>query len=269
MKQLVGISVLLFLCSCSKEELVTGHDVTALGSGGMGIANLYPMNSYESILQCLNLGAHGTEIDVQMTRDAVLVAYHDEDLSESTQMDGTINSYTWEELEKASYTAGPYTDYGLVRLDTLFSKLEKPGDYIFSFDCKLFAASGSYQTFIENYAAAIISLLDAYGMEGNVLIESQDPAFLEYFKGLKPDYRFYINKASFEDAFHTAQDLGLAGIIMDADNISAEEIAAVHEKGLYVQVWGTDNKGQNIAAINKRPDYIQANDIRSLVDLLD
>lgn len=269
MKWFILLPVLLACFSCNKQELlVKNSEVMALGSGGMGITNLYPMNSYESILQCLYLGADGTEIDIQMTRDSILVAYHDEELSASTGMEGSINNYSWEELEEASYNAAPYTDYGLVRLDTLFSKLGNPDDYIFSFDCKLFNSSDDYNLFIKKYVAAIIALLEAYQMEGNVLIESRDRAFLEYFKGQRAQYQFYINHPSFEEALVAAEELGLAGIIMDAEEISAEEIAEAHEKGLYVQVWGTDNKGQNIEAINKKPDYIQANDIQSLVDLV-
>lgn len=258
------------LVSCERQTLIQENsNVLALGSGGMGITNLYPMNSYESILQCLNLGADGTEIDVQMTKDSVLVAFHDDDLSASTEMEGAINSYTWAELNDLSYNAGPYTDFGLVRLDTLFGKLDNLEEYIFSFDCKLIAAPGNYDPFIRAYVRQIVELVDGFGMEENVLIESGDSYFLEYFKSVKNDYNFYINDPSFETAITTAKDLGLAGIIMDADNITAGEIDEAHEKGLYVQVWGTDNKGQNIDAINKGPDYIQANDIKSLVELLD
>ena len=76
------LSILLFSCQVEDFELnnLNGNRIDALGHGGMGISNLYPSNSAESILNCLYLGATGTEIDIQMTSDGVLVLFHDEEL---------------------------------------------------------------------------------------------------------------------------------------------------------------------------------------------
>ena len=78
------------IIACHKDEYnivnLNGNRITALGHAGMGIGNTYPMNSYESIFKCLNLGMDGTEFDVQMTKDSVLVAYHSQDLSDETNL---------------------------------------------------------------------------------------------------------------------------------------------------------------------------------------
>ena len=69
-----------------------------MGHGGMGFSNVYPMNTFESIMHCINLGADGTEIDVQMTKDGILVAYHDRELSNKTNKCGLVNDFYWNSL---------------------------------------------------------------------------------------------------------------------------------------------------------------------------
>lgn len=132
---------LLFFCSCKKEkfdiENLNGNKILALGHGGMGLGDTYPMDSAESILHCLNLGMDGTEFDVQMTADSVLVAYHDSELSQSTNLKGTINSLNWSEVKNAHYKETLYLNYTIISLDQLFSNLPNPQQYKFTFDCKL------------------------------------------------------------------------------------------------------------------------------------
>lgn len=264
----------LLATSCSKKELSlesrSGNQVKALGKGGMGMADLYPMNTYESILKCLNMGADGVELDVQMTSDSVLVAFHDETLA-VLGMSGTVNDYTWSELQDARYLGAAYTQYRLVSLNTLFAKLPQRHDYIYSFDCKLFFNAGRVSTekFLNGFATALSRLIVNYNLKQQILIESYDSGFLTQIKDRHDGYQLYLNSHSFEDALQTATVLQLDGINMVATNISADEIKRAQEQHLLVQVQGTNNRRQNIDAIEKNPDFIQANDIRSLVDLLD
>ena len=54
----------------------------------MGIAFKYPINSYESFEPCFRIGAEGSEMDVQMTKDSVLVLFHDAKLEDGTLCKG-------------------------------------------------------------------------------------------------------------------------------------------------------------------------------------
>ena len=74
------------------------EDMMALGHGGMGTRALLPLNSKASIDECFSLSPDGTEVDVQMTNDGVVVCFHDEKLDRSTTCFGRIADMTWEEL---------------------------------------------------------------------------------------------------------------------------------------------------------------------------
>ena len=154
---------MFILNSCKKEEFkienLNGNKITALGHAGMGIGYTYPMDSFESISYCLNLGMDGTEFDVQMTKDSILVAYHDQFLSESTNFKGLINSLPWEELKTAHFTQTPYLNYSIVSLEQLFSHLKNIHQYTFTFDCKLYTQSDNVKSYYATYINAILNII--------------------------------------------------------------------------------------------------------------
>ena len=87
MKKLLYILSIFLFSSCQKEIFDINNlngDILVIGHGGMGVSHSYPINTFESIMHCINLGTDGTEIDVQMTKDGVLVAFHDKELSNKT-----------------------------------------------------------------------------------------------------------------------------------------------------------------------------------------
>lgn len=85
------LCLVVILFSCKKNELTIDNldgKIYALGHGGMGVGKTYPMNTFESIQKCFSHGADGTEIDVQLTKDSVLIAFRGKDLSDYTQLTG-------------------------------------------------------------------------------------------------------------------------------------------------------------------------------------
>jgi glycerophosphoryl diester phosphodiesterase len=268
LKIIASFVLIIYISSCKKESTSfniqnMNNKVLALGHGGSGELNLYPMNTYESIMNCLDAGSDGTEWDIQMTKDSVLVAYHDETLETQTNGHGSIIDYTWTDLQKVQYTPAPYVTYAMVSVDTLFQHLPNLHQLTFSFDNKLYFDDSYRAIFIR----AIIRLLEKYQMEQNVFIESHEPTFLTQFKLLK-DYKFFLNPDTFEDGLSLAESNGFYGIIMDVANLTADQISTAHQHGLYVQVWGATSKDDNIAAVQKNPDTIQTDNIGALVSLL-
>jgi len=109
------LSTLFIIQGCIKEDFtienLNGNRITSLGHAGMGVGSIYPMNSFEGIMKCLTLGLDGTELDVQMTKDSVLVAFHSSDLADLTTLKGKVNSVSWSELKTANYISAPYLGY--------------------------------------------------------------------------------------------------------------------------------------------------------------
>ena len=272
MKKFMICTFFLFFLSCKKEKFeivnLNGNKILALGHGGMGLGNTYPMDSAESILQCLNLGMDGSEFDVQLTADSVLVLFHDTELSQSTTLKGVINSLNWSEVKTAHYKETLYLDYSIISLEQLFSNLPDPQKFKFTFDCKLYTENKNTLQFYDCYSRAIIRILEKYQLENNAYIESQSAEFLQLFKAKKSDYKFFIYPGSFEEGLKTAQTLGLYGITISTHNITAEQIKIAHDLNFWVTVWNTHTDNDNREAIKKNPDCIQTDKVKHLLKIL-
>lgn len=271
-KIIISFIILISVISCGKEEFdilnLNGNKIIALGHAGMGSGDTYPMNSYESILKCLNLGMDGTELDVQMTKDSVLVAYHDQDLSENSNIDGLINSLNWHDIKNAYYTQTPYLNYSIISLEELFSNIDNLHKYKFTFDCKLYTNNINANQFYTSYINAVVNIIQKYNLENNVYIESQSEVFLRLFKNLNPDYKLFIYSSSFESGLDIALSLDLFGLTMSIRDISKDQIEIAHNNNLWVAIWNIHSESDNIEAINMNPDFIQTNEVKSLVELL-
>jgi len=260
------------LASCKKETFeihnLNNNRIYALGHAGMGFSNLYPINSFESLLTCLNLDADGTEMDVQMTLDSVLVAFHDETLDASTDLSGIVNSLTWEELKYGNYTNAPYGNYSIIRLEELFSSLENYPGRFFTFDLKLYPSGTDVDGYYEAFANELLDFYAKYDLYGNTFIESQVPDFLDLLKSKNAGFKLYYYPQTFEDGFDVAMEHDFTGITISTEITSKEQVEMAHANGLFVTLWGAYSKDKNIETIRKNPDMIQSDKIDHLVGLL-
>ena len=265
----LGVTLLL---RCKKTEFeienLNGNQITVLGHGGMGVKSTYPMNSIESVLKCLALGANGSELDIQMTKDKVLILFHDEKLSDKTHLQGIVNNLSWDEIKNAYYKETPYLNYTLVSLEQLLSQIKNIQAYTFTFDCKLYTNQEDRDKYYIDYCDALIHIIEKHQLENTVCIESQDETFLNYLKQQRPNYKLFIYPSSFESGFNVALNLNLFGITISTKDITKEQIKLAHQNNLRVAIWNIHSASDNKEAIRKNPDYIQADNLQNLLNLL-
>ena len=143
-KLFITIIIVLFLLSCKKDpplfniQNLNGDTISLFGHGGMGIGFKFPINSYESIEPCLRIGADGTEIDIQMTKDSVLVAFHNYNLNQWASCDGIINDKLWTEIDGYKFSSPYSSQIYVMSMDNLFNRINNLNTYTFTFDCKLY-----------------------------------------------------------------------------------------------------------------------------------
>jgi len=270
-----GIFILCFvqlLFGCKSEsfdiENINGNKIDVLGHAGMGVSNLYPSNSAESILNCLNLGATGSEMDVQMTSDGVLVLFHDESLDQKTNQSGVIHSQTWDQIKTAEYDEVPYTHYNIVKLRDIIENIENLESFIFTLDIKLYSESTNMTNYIDQFTDALVSLFSEYNLYNYVYVESQSTDFLNVLQSKASNIDLYYYPQTFQDGLNKALNFNLKGISISSSNITKEQIADAHNAGVFITVWGTQSEEENIEAIRKNPDMIQTDRVKYLVDIL-
>ena len=263
---------IIVLSTCRREEFeivnLNNNQISVYGHAGMGVGQNYPANSLESILKCLNSGADGSEMDVQVTKDGVLVAYHYEFLEKDTDGEGIIINHTWEELKDLTYNHPSIKNYSLFRLEDLFSQRDNFDGIVFTLDCKIFSSNVDPTAFYELYVGAVDKMIDKYSLINNVHIECPDTNFLARFQATGKDYKLYVYPQTFEEGFETAKKMNLTGITISSSKVSKAQIQEAHDCDLQVAVWNLHTKKQNIEAIRKNPDIIQTDKVNYLVRLL-
>jgi glycerophosphoryl diester phosphodiesterase len=272
MKAILIISILIVALGCTPEKYeitnLNNNEIELMGHGGMGFSDLYPINTAESLMRCISEGADGSEIDIQLTADNVLVGFHNSDLEGNTNLTGRIRDYTWNELKEARYTTTPQLNYKILNLRDFFGDVGGVDKYTFTLDIKIYPGDNEYLAYIDEFTDALEDLYDDYSIDSTVFIEAQDQYFLTEMATKDAQIRQYIYPATFQDGFLAALSLGLHGISIDTDKVTSEQIEFAHDAGIFVTVWGVSSKKENRDAIRKNPDMIQTDKVAYLVKQL-
>jgi len=95
--------LIMSLNSCNKSisEKIMFADNVVVAHRGAWKSNNFPQNSIASLKQAITLGCTGSEFDVRMTSDNVLIVTHDSDYNELD-----IEESTYEELSKFKLSNG-------------------------------------------------------------------------------------------------------------------------------------------------------------------
>jgi glycerophosphoryl diester phosphodiesterase len=249
MRRFIFAAILITACTPQERggTLIIGH-------GGSGTEGSFPMNSRSSLLAGLRV-ADGIELDVQLTADGVLVAYHDDDLSASTRCAGKINAHAWEQLMECPLNAQD-EEYPIIRLDSFL--LEAAHDFPeadFTLDCKLFA-QGEWWPYLELFANRIVALEGLPDLKGKLLVECQVLDFLQLVRERGPGIPVFLYATNAHAHVDSASSRGFTGITIDNDLITAEQLTQARSRGLLVTLFDVGAFGQR-AALAKQPDRIQ------------
>jgi glycerophosphoryl diester phosphodiesterase len=263
-----------FVLSCKRDpplyeiNNLNGNKISAFGHGGMGVKFMYPIDCYESIDSCMSFGADGSEMDVQMTRDSELVAYHDHFLNEGTLCDGVVNDRSWPEIWGCHHISPLSYSLNLVSVNNIFSKLEISYDGTYTFDCKLYTNNPNHTSYLNQFANSIINFVNTRGINPEKLfIESQDTTFLRILQTKRNDLKLFIYPKTFEEGLAIAEQMHLFGITISNYIISKEQVTLAHSKGIRVTLWNTKSINENLDAVLKSPDYIQSDDVIYLLKI--
>ena len=274
--QMIKIAPIFFfviLIACCTSDLtfdiqnLNGNEIGILGHRGMGKNHKYPGNTFESIYTALNIGANGSEMDVQITKDSVLVIYHNKDLSSLTDCEGSVNDFKWSELDGCIYTTQNGSCYPIITVDELFSKIPEVQNYYFSFDLKLNYGDEDTSAYLQKFVYAVNRVIDDHNMHNKVMIETGNRQLHRQLKADGVQVMQFITGASIADGIRIALELDLYGIGIGS-SITRKDIVMAHSNGLRVMTWIPKSKWANVKVVRKNPDFIQTAKLDHMVQLL-
>ncbi len=198
-----------------------------------GASEYYPENTLSSFYAGVDMGADGIETDVWRTKDGILVLWHDDDISQKTQLTGSIPDYTYAELLTQTVRNHKHARRE-DKITTFEEFLRYFGwrDLTFAIELK---QSG--------IAAQVIALLEKYSMKEKTFITSFKYEELQAAWGLHSGYRLgwlYSGKTD-EARIEQLRAIGAAQACPMATDLTEQELALIHENGLSCRVWGVTN----------------------------
>ena len=246
---------------------LNGNKIEPLGHGGMGVRDLlYQFNSLESIKESLDIGASGTELDVQLTADDQLLVFHDRNLETHTNGEGMVIDHKLDELTELEYDFLSLSDFKVTSLEAVLTYAGK--EKIIMLDCQSFPGDHDPQLYRRRFAKAIDSMAQEYDIENTLYVESKDGFLLEAVGEINPRLKLFFQPADLTTAHTYALEHNFFGLSLSMKKVDAAYVTKSHDLGLRVALFGTNTRSKNYETIRMNPDYIQTDRLEHLVDVL-
>ena len=217
--KLICLSAFIFIISSCKKNIslnnLNGDKIGCFGHAGMGSKSVYPANTLQSLELCLSKGADGTEMDIQVTKDGVLVVFHNDNLSGLTECGGVIRDLNWSDIETCRLHSTLLKNLNVISFDEFIQDINSPSKYTFTFDCKLTSGEGDDNEYYQRFARSIAETIDEYGIADNVFIENSDPAFLNLIKTYNPRPKLFYLAEDIDNDIKIAAENNFYGISVD------------------------------------------------------
>ena len=197
-----------------------------------GACAYMPENTLSAFYLGIYQGANGIETDVRMTKDGVLVLFHDPTLERMAGegIEGGVCDYTWEELQTFTLTKKGMTDK-IAKLED-FLRLFSFRDITFAIEIK--------QPGIE---PQIADMLRKYNMVEKTVVTSFKFGCIRAIKEYAPEFHVgFLTKVVTDEIIADLKAIGGEEICPKADIITPESVVAWHREGLNVRAWGISNR---------------------------
>ena len=145
------VPFLLLFTMTTTAQIITGH---------RGAAGLAPENTLVSVQKALELGVDRVEVDVQQTKDGVIICLHDRTLDRTTDTHGKVRDATWAQLREVKANVGFEKKFPTESIPTLEEIIKEVNGR-----CELVIEikdGNSYYPGIEDKIAALLAKYDAW-----------------------------------------------------------------------------------------------------------
>jgi len=223
-----------------------------------GASAYAPENTMLSFYLGLYMQANGIETDVQMTKDGKLVLFHDHKLERVTGAVGSIQEYTWHDLQQLRVLGNGREDRIVSLEDFLMHFAFR--DIIFAIEIK--------QPYIEE---EILQMLNHYAMRAKTVITSFQYENLERVRALDGTYEIgFLVDAVNPHVIEQLHAVHAQEVCPHAAQLTPEMINRLHAEGFRVRAWGVSDveamrhaydcgtDGMTVNFPDQLADYIQA-----------
>lgn len=204
--------------------------------GHRGAADCAPENTLASFREGLSQGADIIELDVQLSADRQVVAFHDDRLDRTTNARGPLAKRTLSELKALDAGSWFAPRYAGEPIPTLEEVLVWANNRISLFiELKYSADTDPF------LGAAVVERILAHEMMDQVMVISFEHQALVKVKERAPDLATgALYTVPVDDPVSMARELGANAVMPLCHIVTSDDVALCHNAGLTVSVWGAD-----------------------------
>ncbi|WP_436714393.1 glycerophosphodiester phosphodiesterase family protein [Roseiconus lacunae] len=245
-------SVVAVLTTVSGYVLITAvrmaDDVEIMAHRGASI--LAPENTMAAYRRAIDDGADWIEIDVQETADGRVVVVHDKDLMKLAGNPIKIWESSFDQL--SSIDIGSHLDakFSAERVATLTDVLRLCKDQI-GVNIEL-----KYYGHDQHLEERVVSIVEAEGMDDQVMVMSLKPQGVAKTKALRPDWKYGLLLSVYVGNLNKIDTDFLA---VNAEFASRAFVKRAHRAGKEVYVWTVDDPAKMSMLMNRNIDGILTN----------
>lgn len=262
----VLLIVVIIIASCKKEY--PNVQTQVLGHAGESIIksrSKYPPNTVESVKRALELGANGVEIDVQMTADGYLLAYHDASLDENSTGTGCINSQTYTDIQ----------DISIYNSDTKIQLLKEISDFVLHqykpllLDIKHYNDCSESTIDFSQFNASLNNLLSSYtdDQKALVTVNCRNQYIFNYLtdtlisKSLESD--------DFAFALPVIKNKGLDMLTIKLDAMRQEIKDSLTANNIFLSIYNVKTRGEVYKSLEFDPEFVISDNIECTIKAID
>ena len=261
----VVLCTILFFSVPSRYQqvkwMVTGGSSLPMIMAHRGYSSAAPENTIDAFEKAIEAGAEAAELDVQMTKDGVIVVMHDDSPKRTAGLDKYIWEVTYSEIKDLDNSLNFSGDYGPTRIPTLDEVIKTAkGRLYLNIEIK---RTGHDDGIVEK----VVRIIQNNGFEDECDITSQDYDTLAAVKAIDPGIL---------TAYTTVIGIGDIENLDAADIISIEETFAtfreilnIHTAGKRVFVWTVNEEKSIDKLVNLNVDAIITNEIETGIKVID
>ena len=226
----VGCAFVATLGGLAARQVRFDDDVVVIGHRGAG--KFAPENTLASVERAIADGADWVEVDVQETTDGEVVVVHDSDFMKLAGVPLKVWEATIAEVEAVDVGSRFDPAFAGERVPTLAAVLEAcRGRAGVTIELKDYG----HGQMLEERVAGIV---EACGMESDVVVMSLKPAVVKRMKSLRPDWTVgLLMSVSVGDASTLEADF----LAVNARYVSRGFVRRAHRAGKQVFVWTTND----------------------------
>ena len=233
-----------------KAELFRETEITAHRGSGVN----YPENTMLAFQGAVDEGADWIELDVQQTRDGMVVVSHDASLKRTAGIKRNIYEMDYEELEDIDVGSYLSDEFSNARIPTLAEVL-------------IFADENNIRLNIEikpndNYVdieESVLALVDEYYRKDMCVISSLHYGTLKRVKELDPEMRTLYTLAL---AAGRIESLEYADAVsVEVSSVSSRMVRRVHNAGKEIYAWTANTEDDILDMVELGVDNIITDDV--------